>query len=346
MLVKINSGSFGKVYKITDKEKVYALKHIEHKSYDLDCFLEILIMYCLKYKFLMSCFDFFVDSSKHISKILMPFAESDLYKYVNKIKEKDKLQLRLRTIFWQLSCALGFLHSNNIIHGDIKPSNILVKSSQVLLSDFSLSNICFNEDHRIYNKQAYTNFYRAPEVSSDSGYTFKADIYALGCSFYEIFYKEPFSPGIKSYTNLLSEPNKEFRKLLFNMLHPCDFKRFSIWQILECDYFKDFKSKDSIESKDLNFPLCYKTLDCSNIFDFSVKLKNSMDLAIESIEPLKSIDSIESKSCIPVYIFEILSMKLFNRVIEKKYAIFLNSSFFEKEKSIIESIKNFNIKII
>lgn len=331
MLLKINSGSFGKVYKIKDKEKVYALKHIEHKSYDLDCFLEILIMYCLKYKFLMSCFDFFVDASHRISKILMPFAESDLYKYVNKIREKDKLQLKLKTIFWQLSCALGFLHSNNIIHGDIKPSNILVKSSRVLLSDFSLSNLCFNENHRIYNKQAYTNFYRAPEVSSDSGYTFKADVYALGCSFYEIYYKEHFIPGIKSYTKLLSEPNKDFRKLLFNMLHPCDFKRYSVWEIFECDYFKDLKaldSKNSYEAKDLNFPLNYKSLDCNNIFEFSVKLKEEIDKSI------------------PSYIFEILSMKLFNRVIEKKYAIFLNSSFFEKEKIIIETIKKLDKKFI
>jgi serine/threonine protein kinase len=328
MLVKINSGSFGKVYKICDKEKTYALKHIEHKSYDLDCFLEILIMYCLKYKFLMNCFDFFVDSSHHISKILMPFAESDLYKYVNKIKEKNKL----KTIFWQLCCALGFLHSNNIIHGDIKPSNILVKSSQVLLSDFSLSNLCFNEDHRIYNKQAYTNFYRAPEVSSDSGYTFKADIYALGCSFYEIFYKEHFFPGIKSYSKLLSEPNKDFRKLLFNMLHPCDFKRSNIWEILESDYFKDFRNK---KSNDLSFPLHYKKLECSDIFEFSLKLKESLE--IKDFEYLNKI---------PFYIFEILSMKLFNRIIEKKYAIFLNSSFFEKEKDIIEAIKNLSVKII
>jgi serine/threonine protein kinase len=328
MLVKINSGSFGKVYKIKEKEKTYALKHIEHKSYDLDCFLEILIMYCLKYKFLMNCLDFFVDSSQHISKILMPFAESDLYKYINKFKGKDKLQLRLKTIFWQLSCALGFLHSNNIIHGDIKPSNILVKSSQILLSDFSLSNLCFNESHRIYNKQAYTNFYRAPEVYSDYGYSFKADVYALGCSFYEIYYKEHFVPGIKSYSKLLSEPDKEFRKLLFNMLHPCDAKRFSIWEILKCDYFKSIETK----IQDLTFPCEYKKLEYSNISDFSESLSESL-----SESSLKDI---------PFYIYEILSMKLFNRVVEKKYAIFLNSSFFEKEKSIIESIKFLNIKII
>jgi serine/threonine protein kinase len=326
MLVKINSGSFGKVYKILDKEKVYALKHIEHRSYDVDCFLEILIMYCLKYKFVMNCLDFFVDSSYHISKILMPFAELDLYKYINKIKEKENFSIKLKKIFWQLCCALGFLHSNNIIHGDIKPSNILVKSSNILLSDFSLSNLCFNSEHRIYNKQAYTNFYRAPEVSSNSGYTFNADIYALGCSFYEIFYGEHFIPGINSYKKLLTESDKKFRKLLFNMLHPCDFKRFSIWEILNSEYFEDIVDKE----KDLNYPLNYKTLDYNNISEYSNFIYKIFN----------------EKNNIPYYYYEILSMKLFNRNIEKKYAIFLNSIFFENEKVIIEFIKENKILII
>ena len=52
-----------------------------------------------------------------------------------------KLQTQsIKTLLYNLLCALHYLHSSNIVHRDIKPSNILVDdSSRVMVCDFGIS---------------------------------------------------------------------------------------------------------------------------------------------------------------------------------------------------------------
>lgn len=74
--------------------------------------------------------------------------------------------------------GLQYLHSRNIVHRDIKPDNIVLKSEfpiQVKLVDFGLATEC------TYNVQAAgTIVYLAPEVLAGSPYTCSVDIWALG----------------------------------------------------------------------------------------------------------------------------------------------------------------------
>ena len=353
MLVKINEGSFGKVYKVTENKidnlnpTSYALKIIPNKSYGIDCFLEILILCFLNHKFLMKAYDFFIDNENKISKILMPLADSDLYKFMKKHTKGLKNKELLLKICWQLVCAVAFLHSRNIIHGDIKLSNVLIKytdkdrfilkSLDVLLSDFSLSVLSFNENYRIYNSETYSYYYRPPEVNSGKGYTFKADIWALGCTFYELLYNEPFVisnstvANLKyAYNKLQHEPNTELRFLLLNMLHPCESLRYNIWQVLESDYFKFVKTK----GEDLNFSLSYNNLNFKNSKDYALFLKEKID------------NELDDEKKIPNYIYEILCMKLSKRSIEKSYFSFLDSQVFLNEKIILEKLNKDKIVII
>lgn len=343
MIIKINEGSFGQVYKIVETKDgilnpvTYALKIIPNKSYGIDCFLEILILCFLNYKFIMKAYDFFIDNENKISKILMPLADNDLYKFMKKHSKGLKNKTLLLKILWQLSCAVGFLHSRNIIHGDIKLSNVLLKYKDkdldIYLSDFSFSCLSFNENYRIYNPETYSYHYRPPEVNSGNGYTFKADIWALGCTFYELLYNEPFVisnstvANLKyAYNKLQNEKNIELRSLLLNMLHPCESLRYSIWQVLESDYFKSITSK----SEDLNFPLYYNNLNFENVKDYASFLKEKID----------------DKEKIPHYSYEILCMKLSKRSIEKSYFSLLDSQIFSNEKIILEKINKDKIVII
>lgn len=81
------------------------------------------------------------------------------------------------------------LLSQNIIHRDIKPHNILLTSSDIetnelRIADFGLST-CL-EDLKSHMSRVGTTPYMSPEMLSVEHYNHKSDIYSLGLVFYEI----------------------------------------------------------------------------------------------------------------------------------------------------------------
>lgn len=91
--------------------------------------------------------------------------------------------LALRHASQQLVSGLSFLHAANIIHGDIKPSNILLRenttSTHFIYCDFSSS--CFDSPSSEMPESAGTYEYMAPEeFRVDSKSTKASDVYSLG----------------------------------------------------------------------------------------------------------------------------------------------------------------------
>ncbi len=80
--------------------------------------------------------------------------------------------------------ALEFIHGRGVVHGDLKPANILVDADEnCRLSDFGLS-IIFGEQNK--PRSAGSALYIAPEVLRNEGISMRSDIYALGLLFYEM----------------------------------------------------------------------------------------------------------------------------------------------------------------
>lgn len=89
----------------------------------------------------------------------------------------------LRQVSQQLVSGLSFLHAANVIHGDIKPSNILLRenltSAQLIYCDFSSS--WFDSPSSEMPESAGTYEYMAPEeIKVDSMSTKASDVYSLG----------------------------------------------------------------------------------------------------------------------------------------------------------------------
>ena len=100
--------------------------------------------------------------------------------------------------------ALDYLHSKNLVHRDIKPHNILVRSRQppyFMLCDFGLAN--HTPDLQTF---CGTASYLAPEVRRGSSYTSAVDIWSLGIVVYEYVYGLPdVEPRMRQtwYRNLI-----------------------------------------------------------------------------------------------------------------------------------------------
>eukprot|EP01105_Mastigella_eilhardi_P010725 TRINITY_DN2495_c0_g1_i4.p1 TRINITY_DN2495_c0_g1~~TRINITY_DN2495_c0_g1_i4.p1 ORF type:complete len:211 (+),score=7.58 TRINITY_DN2495_c0_g1_i4:96-635(+) len=90
-----------------------------------------------------------------------------------------------------ISRGMSFLHASNIIHRDLKASNVLVNENwAVRIADFGLSRIkLVNQTMTVCGSIAWI----APEVLRKSHYSDKADVYSFGCVMFEILTRsQPF----------------------------------------------------------------------------------------------------------------------------------------------------------
>ena len=88
--------------------------------------------------------------------------------------------------FIQICLALKHIHKLKILHRDIKTSNVFLSAANcVKLGDFGISKE-LNGTLDAATTVIGTPYYMSPEVYQNQPYTFKADIWALGCLLYEL----------------------------------------------------------------------------------------------------------------------------------------------------------------
>jgi serine/threonine protein kinase len=89
--------------------------------------------------------------------------------------------------FGCLASAVAYLQSKDVRHRDIKPENIIIKDTQVFLTDFGISEI--SRERRLLRageSQPGTPMYTAPEVAEHHERSHKADVFSLGCVYVEM----------------------------------------------------------------------------------------------------------------------------------------------------------------
>ncbi|KAL4435655.1 hypothetical protein ABPG77_002618 [Micractinium sp. CCAP 211/92] len=101
-----------------------------------------------------------------------------------------------RLYFQDMCTALAYLHSQRVVHGDLKPENALMGAcGRVALSDFGCSKLMRDEEDGLFDRCNGTPAFLAPEMMEPHArYRGRpADVYALGCCLYAfVFGHIPF----------------------------------------------------------------------------------------------------------------------------------------------------------
>ncbi len=211
MRKEIGRGTFGTVYRATDKEGKYvAAKKIHYKDPTKE--LENAIKQQRKCIHPNLVRIFGVMSLEDETWIFMEFIEgSDMQHYFKKKPDLLKDFDHKVTLMTQIAEGLNYLHKVNVVHRDIKPENILVSLSNdtgsitLKLTDFGIAK--FLEDGKsTMSTNVGTYIYKAPEFQVKSegslAYHRSIDVFSLGLTFLAMYQAKEEKPLVPEVENL------------------------------------------------------------------------------------------------------------------------------------------------
>lgn len=172
------------------------------------------------------------DLSKVIEEAIKsktPIPESDVLRYLG-----------------QVLIAIEAIHSQKILHRDIKPQNIfLTLEGDVKLGDFGVS-IALKDTMDLAKTALGTPYFLCPEIIRHEKYNQKADIWMIGCTFYEICaLRKPFNGGniISLVTSICNDDplplsniySDELQDLILSMINKNPDLRPNVQDLLETE---------------------------------------------------------------------------------------------------------------
>ncbi|KIO16038.1 hypothetical protein M407DRAFT_86470 [Tulasnella calospora MUT 4182] len=114
--------------------------------------------------------------------IVSPFIDNGtLMEYVSRKPKVDKLRLLCET-----ADAINYLHTETVVHGDIKAGNILIsREGFALLCDFGLTRM-MDAKTSTCMKGAGSVRWMSPELWDNLPRSFESDVYAFGMTIAEV----------------------------------------------------------------------------------------------------------------------------------------------------------------
>jgi calcium-dependent protein kinase len=193
ILSKLGVGSYGTVYlaeNILTKTN-YAMKRIDKNSEDLlidtEIIDEINILRKLDHPDIVKIIEFYNTAEAYY--IINDYCENgELFNQINRRFSETQIAI----IFKQIFSGLCYLHSNNIIHRDLKLENILIseiEKSPVTKEEYYSIKIIDFGTAKLFNKKSNSNvivgssYYIAPEVLKKN-YNEKCDLWSAGVILY------------------------------------------------------------------------------------------------------------------------------------------------------------------
>ncbi|KAE8365190.1 kinase-like domain-containing protein [Aspergillus caelatus] len=127
--------------------------------------------------------------------LVMDFLEHDLKTLLDDMREPF-LPSEIKTLLSQVLSGLDFLHSQWIMHRDLKTSNLLMNNrGEIKIADFGMARYYGDPPPKL-TQLVVTLWYRSPELLLGAEkYGTEIDMWSIGCIFGELLTKEPLLQG-------------------------------------------------------------------------------------------------------------------------------------------------------
>ena len=230
----LGKGSFGSVNLVTRKKdnRIYALKSVIleklSKKQQENSVNEVRILASINHPNVIGYKEAFWDEKSNTLNIVMEYADGgDLQSKINIMKNENGFFNE--SLIWHYSIqmiqGLKALHDKKIMHRDLKSANIfLVKENlQCKIGDMNVSKVMKDNFLRT---QTGTPYYASPEVWMSKPYSYKSDLWSIGCIIYELCeLKPPFTGSdmdelfINVCKGKIERINKVYSDDLWNMIN-------------------------------------------------------------------------------------------------------------------------------
>jgi predicted ATPase len=205
ILTVIGSGGMGTLYRVSDEARsneILALKTVRLKTQTTERAesaerfqREFQLLTQLRHPNLVSVYNFGITTNSELYFTMEWIEGEDLEPKQHPLEPAATIPVMI-----QVCRALAYLHARGVIHGDLKPQNILMTGDagdgepHVKIVDFGLAHeIRSSEDRARY----YTPGYTAPEARHPHPIDHRTDLYSLGAMWFALLVGEPpmFMPG-------------------------------------------------------------------------------------------------------------------------------------------------------
>ncbi|KAG1700931.1 Cyclin-dependent kinase 9 [Nymphon striatum] len=200
-----NSSEVFKAKNKTKRNEFVALKKIlmenEKEGFPITALREIKILQNLKHENVVQlkeiCHANYAPNKYHFY-LVFEFCEHDLAGILSNCNVRFSLG-EIKMVMKQLLNGLYYIHSNRILHRDMKAANILLTKKGVLkLADFGLARVISpsSSQPNRYTNRVVTLWYRPPELLlGERNYGSPVDLWGAGCMMAEMWTRTPIMQG-------------------------------------------------------------------------------------------------------------------------------------------------------
>lgn len=152
---------------------------------------EYALLASLKHPHIIKAFQFDIDSQTECAFITLELLQGSTLEQWLVENPLGTDFIKIKPMLLEIINAVAHSHEQHIIHGDLKPSNIMLTQQGCTLFDYGLGQMlegALSKLPKISRKRfdAWTPRYAAPELSEVITPTIKTDIFALSCIIYEL----------------------------------------------------------------------------------------------------------------------------------------------------------------